>query len=441
MRRIFLALGGLILLAAVGFFVVKVGPYAVMAVSLWRAMSTTDAEELARREERVLALWRSEVTAGAEPWERYPPTEANATALVLEDVAGALGIDCSTPHHPTTPPEAGAAARWEEVGPRVKEYFETLRASARAEAPPLPAELRDWLQDAGPEIDRARRLLLSSEPPRWERDLEAAAEGPLPNLVCQLDLHRLLLLAALEAADEPPAGSFLEAGWRLRRAADSNPILISQLIHLVQLGDELSVLRRRCAAGGPWEERLRALHPRLAMLRSIQLDGWLSHQTFRTEPMFYAQSGPDGELPLYFQLLVVDYIEAVQQAVERLERQDPLLHDPKAFGEELDRRLPRWSILARLFTLQPGAWIKAVRSELVIEHALRILRAQEELARGREPAPARTPSVAVPGLVWTDEPSEEGFRISLDGNLEDGGTAPVALAFVLDEGICRSGSE
>ena len=417
-KRLALVLFGLPLLAALLVFVV--------------------ASVYVHREGRLYRFWEEELFDGRGPAERYPAREANETARAIEALAAEIGIDFSTVDRADPAPELGAAEGWELANEPVRRHLAAVVSSADAAIPASPPEVTELLASRQVPLSRVRDLLLTGEPPRWELDLELAFHAPLPDYLAQLRLHRLLLVAALEAergGDPGAAGALLEAAWRLGQGAAADPKLLGRLVRYSELGGELAVARRLCAPGADWPARLAAVELRSGALVSLQLDGWMIHHAIRTGRMVEVEELANFE---WFQrLLFFPYGESMQHAVERLRRQDPLTFDNERFSREQLERIPRWSLPSRM--LLPNlfdVWHKAVRAELAAEHTARILAARELLTRGESPADGRQPSAAVPALSWVTESGPREIRIRLDGDLVTATKQPVALDYRLPRAGC-----
>jgi hypothetical protein len=386
------------------------------------------------RDERLRKIWRQEIFDGLEPGERFPAHQRNETALALEGLAAEIGLDFSVGDRTAAAPSDKAAHGWERAYQLVPEHQWELRASTIDRTPDLNPELAAFVEENAESLARLRDLLLSRDPPRWEFDIALGADAPLPNLITHLQAHRLLLLAAHQALgerDEAAAVAFLEAAWRLGREPAENPILIAQLIRLLELGEELLVVRRLCSLDASWRQRLDSLDLRARALRGLRLEGWVLHSA--RLPL-----GDDRFLSSTYQrLMFLPLGEAVHRSAERLRTEDPLTLDFEAVTREETERIPRWAGFSRIFFPQVlNFWPKTIRAELVVEHSLRVLDARRRLASGRATGPARQGSAAVPGLFWLDEPTASGVRIVLDGELDDQEDHPIALDFTIDRATC-----
>ncbi len=419
MKRALLTLGGLALIVVL-----------LVYVAAWIGL---------RREERLYRHLTEEVFDGLEPSARFPPTERNATAHAVEALGAELGLDFSTKYLDAPMPRAEAAERWQEAKELAQEHLRAVVSSVASEAPVPDLLLSEFLEHGKGALARARNRLLAGEPPSWGVDLEAGIGGLLPNYVAQMDFHRLLLIASLEAGrqgEERAAEDFLEAAWRLRRGAADNPLVIAQFVRYWQMGGELSVLRRLCPADARWSARLAAPDLRSEALRSVQLEAWMVQHSARAGLLMADEAvAEEDRNPGLQRLLVLHHGEALQHAVERLRVQDPLTFDSRSFFDEQLERIPRWSRLSRIFLPNLfDVWLKAVRTELVVEHTERVLQACELVARGESPPADRVPSRAVPELSWVTQVDPAQVRISLDGDLDDGGQHPVALDYRMARG-------
>jgi len=103
--------------------------------------------------------------------------------------------------------------------------------------------------------------LLSHEEPRWELDVQARRDMPIPNLLGNIRLQRVLLTRALLLAREgnPDAAiETMEASWRLQSSLLTRPDLISHLIAIAVARFEAGVLRKIDSPAFGWSERLRS---------------------------------------------------------------------------------------------------------------------------------------------------------------------------------------
>jgi hypothetical protein len=202
---------------------------------------------------------------------QFPRSDANGTALELEERAAAIGIDLapkpfwdpSTADEPPPSPHDGRArpAPGTDLQLPLSEFLQeelTVTTEKIGRASPL---VERFLEEHEGEISQIQVFLLANEEPRWEVDVEAGVRAPLPNLVGMLRLQRLLLTRALIRAREGKADdavAVLESSWRLQSAVLSRPELISQLIAIAVAKLQAGVLRKIDSPAYGWAERLRS---------------------------------------------------------------------------------------------------------------------------------------------------------------------------------------
>jgi hypothetical protein len=204
-----------------------------------------------RKARRVEAMWAAEL-GGRDFPTTYPTRGWNETAKRLEELSVPLGLSYSTTEHPapaalTAELEALAKSRDERIRPE----FDRWKALDRGPLTPLSAEVEADLDEALPALRAVQRLLLSSVPPDWGRDVDDPDGKRLPNLLGPLRLQRLLLLQAgrlVSSGDERGAADWLEASWRLQEARHDDPDLVVQSLVLAEQRLLQPVLRRSCAA-------------------------------------------------------------------------------------------------------------------------------------------------------------------------------------------------
>lgn len=231
---------------------------------------------------------------------QFPKSAANGTALDLEELAAAIGIDLAPralfnpdkPNETPPPPDDGRTRPAPGTENRLafqdflqKELAVTTERIGRA-APPVER----FLEERDGEISRIESLLLTHEEPRWEIDVGAEAKAPIPNLLGILRLQRLLLTRALVLGREgrtEDALETMEASWRLQGAVVSRPELISQLIAIAVARFQAGVLRKIDSPAYGWSERLRSPGAGVEGYEAaLQNEGWF----------FPARADPKDEL-------------------------------------------------------------------------------------------------------------------------------------------------
>lgn len=327
--------------------------------------------------------------AGFDPRQVHPAREADATALRLEELAASLGLALAPPGAAGRPrPSEEAAAAYDSRRPAVTEYVNGHRRPEPALRPP-PPEVASLLEESEPVLSQIVDLLVGSEPPVWELDLTAGVELELPNLLDHLSLNRLLVAGAHEAAargDRDRALRWLDASWRLRESAAENPLLIPQLIALIELDDALALLRALPDPPPGWRQRLAPMALRDGVEVALRLESWMIVQSLRSGRLA-EEMGGEGALRLVMKPLlhrgIAEYADFMDHGLARVKTEDLHSFDNDRFYEAEYGRIPRWNVAARI--LAPDlfdTWIRAAHSELGVDLTRRTLEIRELLRHG-----------------------------------------------------------
>ncbi|HWZ86371.1 MAG TPA: hypothetical protein VN032_09220, partial [Thermoanaerobaculia bacterium] len=175
--------------------------------------------------------WRGELGDTAETLARYPKRDDSAAAVRLIELAHHIGVYLARPksHQPGANESTEEKAVWQAIG----NYndAELTKSGGMVSAP--PENVRAHLDSHEGEIGTLVDFLIESEPPTWESEVALGAEAPIPNLLGQIRLHRLLVARALCLAalgQDDRAGRALLASWNLNKSLRDRPEVISQLI-------------------------------------------------------------------------------------------------------------------------------------------------------------------------------------------------------------------
>lgn len=202
---------------------------------------------------------------------QFPKSDANGTALELERLASALGINLvpgpfpEPPKEGETPPPPNDGrvrpAPGTEMALPLLDFLQRELAVSDERIGRAPPAVERFLEEREGEISAIESILLGNEEPRWEMDVAAGTKSPIPNLLGVLRLQRLLLTRALvlaRAGETDAAVETMEASWRLHGALLSRPELISQLIAIAVAKLQVGVLRKIDSPAYGWSERLRS---------------------------------------------------------------------------------------------------------------------------------------------------------------------------------------
>jgi hypothetical protein len=370
--------------------------------------------------------------AGYQPLERYPPREANPSALRIEELLAPLGFQLA----PTkTPGRAAVDLERQKRLTQISEEVRDLQWKVDATEGEPSADLSRFLEEIEPALLAVRSEVLDGEPPRWELRLDLGAAAETPQFVGHLVLHRFLLLAGTLAAptSRVEADAWFDAAATLQSELQRDPILLAQLISLAEISGMQRVLRRLSYVPDHWRSLLPSEPLREGLYESLRLEGWTIHRTAVT-------GGFDdfvGRMPFAGVFLFQgtrELMDALDGSIERIQREDMRYLNGELLYEDALARIPRWNGVAR--ALLPNlldAPAKAARTELDLELTTRILKLRERDAAGDVPLPfGREPSRAVPGIIWESERLPGCIRIrAVGGEIVTGSKAPLPLEFLV----------
>jgi hypothetical protein len=341
--------------------------------------------------------------SGYQPLERHPPREANAAARRLEEILAPYGYGFAPTDSPGRPEIAPEAV--ERKGEIDSSIIELLRSDPKGASGEFPEEIAHWLIEVEPALVEVRTLLGSEEPPRWELRLDHGYEMELPNLIGQLQLHRLLVAAALRLADSDRSEceGWLEAASRLNLALAEDPLVLSQTVAMAEVQTMQRGLRRLDFAPGHWRRYLPVESLRNRTYEALRIENWKFIHSART-----GRLGPPGskpENPGFFEYHGArGVMAATDRAIDRLRGSDLRTHDHDRFYREIAGGVPRWNVIARI--LLPNLLdvpVKAARSELDLELTRWALEIRERLqsgAVGSTDLEGVRESTAAPGILW-----------------------------------------
>jgi hypothetical protein len=186
----------------------------------------------------------------------YPPHPANATARKLEREAWPLGIDIYPRVGPERPSNLGTISkRWKDIDAPVKTYLVEVLRQARSAPRPAPAPVAAFLTEHEAAIQRLAQTLIAGKPPAWRVDVKKGFDAPLPNLLGNLHLVRLLAISSLHHASR----NELESAWRDLHAASRlpeglfrRPDTISQLIAIAEASVIVGTMRQLSGPPPQW---------------------------------------------------------------------------------------------------------------------------------------------------------------------------------------------
>ena len=371
----------------------------------------------------------------------YPSRDTNATARELESLAAELGINLSIrtggvpigrivsspPPTTQTPQDQAASDAYQRVRSGLEKYLlDEEQAIGRPVAAP-PAEVLAWLTSHATHLAAIRRRLSHGEPPFWARQLETLDEGPMPNLLGQIGLQKVLVVDALArhvAGDIATAVENLEASWVLNTSLRSEPSTIEQLIAISIARMQLGALRRMDRPFPVWRGRLDTVDHRGSMLAAMRVEGWNwmhARHPFPVRPDPHAIGGlqklwTDWILEPMYRRMMSDAGAAWLLAVERVSSIPPCEIDPERAQGELNDALSIWN---RSWIVDGfgGTLSRVARIEVDNELTWKILdirAARDRAGQWPEGLPDLTVSAACPSRHWLYSITKDQASLTLD---------------------------
>jgi len=377
------------------------------------------------RRNGVRRAWQATLGSLEDVIERYPKREANAIALDIERRSANLGIDV-VPRFVEDEARPGPDPGRVEAFHRVKSTVYGSFLKPLLEHPNLgdvgapPEELLSYLLRNAGELGALRGQLNNDSAPLWESNISKLSSAPISNLLGQLDLHKLMLSAALariHAGDEATALEYLDASWQLAGSLRDSPILINQLVLIAVTRTQMGVLRHVGDAPETWRDRLNFDH-RAAFLQSMKYEAWhwLYVENLEDNASIWQKAlGPVvGPIMTYS---VSDVSDSFRNRIENLETVEAICdYDLTAQEADLNVGGPKWNPISQIAIPNLASAVDRLASlELDLEMTRLTLEAkwarrsnasgwQDELVGERA-------STTCPNDTWQTSVAGEGIRI------------------------------
>lgn len=380
--------------------------------------------------------------------EAHPPKPDNAAAVRLDELTRALGVQ----QLPLTKDRPRLDMAKDVHLTAMSHYLrDALTMHEDRKRPAKPPAIDPFLRQHAATLDAVESFLLTSDPVAWENDVTRGPLAPTPSLLGFRRLQELLLVRALDAADDgrpAEAARTLEALWRHASWVETRPDLLSQLIAIAVAGYQNGVVRRLPVPPAVWRGRLAARERRPSMLRAYQSEafGWSvvareyrGFADLEADQRVRRHEGPADHLIRfvtvpYMRLSLVDMNRSIRQGMADIQKQDFCTFDPEATDKAVKEAIPRWNIVAKIGV--PGlfrAWATIRDLALDDELTMLVLAAREHRQRTGEWKSEPVPSSVCESVAWRHEPLPDGrLRLTPSRDLPDKerGRWP----FVLDAG-------
>jgi hypothetical protein len=370
---------------------------------------------------KVERRWAATLGSWDEILERHPSTEADGNALELERLSARLGIDTATrTYEGRARPSAEQTAEIRVVRRAMDTYRQRLLERTRREPEPPPAQVAAFLDAHEDDLAAIRRLLSEGHVPTWEMHLESFGAAPIPNLLGHIYLQKLLITDALAKTadgDRQRALRDLEASWTLMQSLWESPILISQLITLVDARMLLGALRQVEDVPQRWHDGLAGHDFRRSFTNALKyealywtkLDGTAEYTSLTgiANKLINSVAGP------YVKYCLADVSNDLRERLENLDAVRAICdYDLSARQASLDVPIPRWNFIGGIVVPSlGGALDRLARLELDLELTLKLI----DLDRARRANRGTWPRALPGGDVSTACPKDRWvYNVSPD---------------------------
>ena len=220
-----------------------------------------------RREQEIeaeLAAFSSKVTR---------QTDYNETAIALKTLSAQLGFNVYSWSEDTKSKfardigkiaiEPGDRKSWEAIEPKLKEYLNAQITKPSSEIDRPPPELQQYLKVNAKTIAQIREVVSRQGAPVWKMNLDPVLEGDftfrLPSYLGIAQLQKVLALDILEKqrnGQTEAARSMLETTWQINTSLEDSPLLIGQLVNLINGRYIAGTMRKLGNLPIEWQQRL-----------------------------------------------------------------------------------------------------------------------------------------------------------------------------------------
>src|SRR5581483_11013206 len=228
--------------------------------------------------------WPANLGLLADAPAHFPDVETNPAAQALTELTPPLGFSITPKLPALQQPKVGND--WEAIKEPVNKYFHDELERTNEQIAPPPANVAAYLNDHRAQIDRARDHILNAGPIVWVTHFRMGADAPLPNLLGQMNLSKLLAARALmkASAGDATAWDDLHAIWLLDRELWQRPELISQLIALAGARMVNASAAKMPLPAPQWLAEIQSFDYRQHFAASHQAEAYFMTHEWRKEP-------------------------------------------------------------------------------------------------------------------------------------------------------------
>lgn len=391
----------------------------------------------------IAAKWRTLESDEAFAAKFPPVREKNDVAARLEPAAIPLGIGLM-PKSESDSLEPGATdtKRFGEFKSAADGWLKGVIESPQDAITAPPEPVARYLADHRSAIDAVLVILDEGKAPLWPVANEGAPMlRPIPNLLGQMNLARILSAASLEAelsGDRERAWRCQRATWTVAKGTLSRPEMISQLIGVAMSRSVAGVSRKLDGPAPAWFRELEMFDFQHAMLDSCRAEWLASEQAMsgdqfveelraaaRSENANLGELARDVAMRPFVRWGTAQMERVTVDELLKIEQAEPCDIDSKAISAAIESKIsPVAKRLAGDFLPSTHtAFSRVANARIAIEGTAKIVALKGRRSETPEhswPVGAAdlTPSHCS-GARWRYERSEDGsIRFAFDGRVD-----------------------
>lgn len=305
-----------------------------------------------------------------------------------------------------------------------------------------PEEVSRYLAEHRAAIDAVLEILDHGEPPLWpvSRDGQPALR-PIPNLMGQMQLSRILGAASLEATrtgDDARAWRCQQAAWTVAKGTLSRPEMISQLIGVAIARGVAGVSRKLDGPAPAWFHELGNFDFHRSMLDSCRSESNASSEAAsadvfieemraaaRSENAHVGEILREAAMRPFVRWGITEMERVTVEELLRIEKADPCDIDSRAISAAIESRVPR---LARalggdFLPSTHAAFARVASVKIAIEGTTKVVELKARRAASPDGAwPVSADDLATSSCSrarWRYERHDDGsVRLVFDGKVD-----------------------
>jgi hypothetical protein len=275
----------------------------------------------------IAAQQEKKIDAAKEQFRKqFPLTEANNSALKLEELTAKLGVPVG-PRYKTTPTRylhssgyEAKAKEFQDIQKDIDNYLNSQLGKPTDEIDIPPEKLQKYLSSNASALNAVQNHVLESELPQWEADdiSNYNAADALPSWLSSVNFQRVLTLNILEKTRlgrNKEALRSLEVSWKLNQALVKRHELIPRLVAIIVARLQTASMRKIPNLPPVWQSRIeRNIKYNLfqSFLTSLEGESFYFSNTARTinPRIYYENYVPSSALTSSdFNLFIPSYMQ------------------------------------------------------------------------------------------------------------------------------------